>query len=181
MKTLKTFGILCAAFLLGACSNERSLQKYYVDNQENKDFMAIDVPASMFTNAEALEPEERKTMETIKKINVLAIPKKLENQVTIDAEKINIANILEDEKYELLMKYGSGNSKVEIYFTGEEDAVDEIIVYGFDEERGMGLARVLGEDMNPGDILNLIKSLEKGDVDLDGLKGITTMFLDKTE
>lgn len=181
MKTYKLIGILCAALIMSACSNEKSLQQYYVDNQENKDFVAIDVPASMFTNAESLKPEERKTMETIKKINVLAIPKKLENQITIDAEKANIANILVDEKYELLMRYGSGDSKVEIYFAGEEDAVDEIIVYGFDEERGVGLARVLGDDMNPGDILNLIKSLEKGDVDLDGLKGLTTLFMEKAE
>jgi hypothetical protein len=43
----------------------------------------------------------------------------------------------------------------------------------------MGMARILGDNMNPSDILVLIKSLEKGDIDMDGLKGITTMFTGK--
>ena len=67
------------------------------------------------------------------------------------------------------------------YFTGEDDAIDEIILYGFDEERGMGIARLLGDDMNPSDILNMMKSMEKGDVQLDGLSGITEMFIERTE
>ncbi len=180
MQKLKFLGLV-ALGLLFSCNNEQSLQQYYVANQENNDFVAIDVPTSMFTSSESLSPEQKVTMETVKKINLLAIPKKTENIQVIEEEQIKIAEILKDEKYQLLMRYGGGDARVEIYYTGDEEAVDEIIVYGFDDDRGMGLARVLGEDMNPGDILSLFRSLEKGDIDLDGLKGITSMFIEKTE
>lgn len=176
MKKIKLFGLLALVLLVG-CNNEESLQQYYVANQDNKDFVAFDVPASMFASSEALSPEQKVTMKTIKKINLLAIPKKTENLHMIEDERNKIAGILKNEKYQLLMRFGGGDTRMEMYYTGDEDAVDEIIVYGFDEERGMGLARVLGDDMNPGDILSLFRSLEKGDLDMDGLKGITSMFL----
>lgn len=164
-----------------ACNNEQSLQEYYVENQNNSDFLALDVPASMFSNAETLNADQQRTLQTIKKINVLAIPNKTENTAKIETEKINLDNILKEEKYQLLMKYGGGDARVEVYFTGDDEAIDEIILYGFDENRGMGIARLLGDDMNPSDILNLMKSMETGDVQLDGLSGITEMFIERTE
>lgn len=181
MKALKHITLLLFIVSLSACDNEQSLQEYYVDNQNNKDFLALDVPASMFANAGNLNTDQQKTLQTIKKINVLAIPKKTENTAIIETEVTNLNNILENEKYQLLMKYGGGDARVEVYFTGDDEAIDEIILYGFDEKRGMGIARLLGDDMNPSDILNLVKSMETGDVQLDGLSGITEMFIEKTE
>ncbi|MCF4101770.1 DUF4252 domain-containing protein [Gillisia sp. M10.2A] len=179
MKFIKALSIAALSIGFIACNSEQSLQKYYVDNQDNKEFVAIDVPTSMFTNAESLDEEQLKTLETIKKINLLAIPKKAENEERIAAEKSNISEILKNKKYQLLMKYGGANAKMEVYYTGEEEAVDEVVVYGFDNERGVGIARVLGDNMKPGDILGLMRSLEKGDIDMDGLKGISTIFSDQ--
>ncbi len=179
MKLLKILSIFCFSLLAIACNNGQSLQEYYVTNQENSDFVAVDIPASMFAKSGSLEPEQQKTLESIKKINVLAIPTKAENKEIIESEKNNISEILKNEKYQLLMKYGGSNARLEVYYTGDEEAVDEIIVYGFDENRGMGMARILGDNMNPSDILVLIKSLEKGDIDMNGLKGITTLFTEK--
>lgn len=182
MKAIKYILALFLGIGLTACNNEPSLQEYYVENQNNKDFLALDVPASMFANSDMLNPEQQKTLQTIKKINVLAIPKKTENIAKIDTEVSNLNTILENEKYQLLMKYGGGDARVEIYFTGDDEAIDEIILYGFDEERGMGIARLLGDDMNPSDILNLMKSMQTEDVQqLDGLSGITEMFIERIE
>ncbi len=176
MKILKSIILFCAVLLMMSCDNNQSLQEYYVDNQADKEFVAVDVPTSMFANTEKLTEDQKKTLETVKKINILAIPKKQENQTKIDAEKAKISNILKDEKYQLLMKYGGGNSKMEVYYTGSEEAVDEIIVYGEDKIKGMGIARVLGDNMNPSDILQLVRSLQKGDIDMNGLEGISKMF-----
>lgn len=178
MKWIKNLSVACLGIMITACNNDPSLQQYYVENQSNKDFVAIDVPTSLFTNSESLNEDQKSTLETVKKINVLAIPQKTENKERIEEEKANVNNILKDEKYQLLMRLGGGESRVEVYFTGDEEAVDELILYGFDENRGMGIARVLGEDMNPSDIINLMRSLEKGDLDLDGLSGIAQMFTD---
>ncbi|PKD16990.1 hypothetical protein APR41_06000 [Salegentibacter salinarum] len=178
MKSIKILGLALAAAAFVSCSNEPSLQEYYVENQQDNKFIALDVPTSMFTNAEELDENQRATLESVKKINVLALPVK-ENKEEYEAEKTKLNSILQDEKYQLLMKYGSNDRKAEIYFTGDEEAIDEIIVYGYDDTKGVGVARVLGDDMNPKKLMELMKSLEKGDVDVDGLKGITGMF--KTE
>ncbi len=176
MKILKITILFFAVILMVSCDNNQSLQEYYVDNQGDKEFVAVDVPTSMFANTEKLTADQKKTLETVKKINILAIPKKQENETKIEAEKTKISNILKDEKYQLLMKYGGGDSKMAVYFTGSEEAVDEIIVYGEDKMKGMGIARVLGDNMNPSDILQLVRSLQKGDIDMNGLEGITKMF-----
>lgn len=178
MKSIKILGVALAAATFVSCSNEPSLQEYYVENQQDNKFIALDVPTSMFTNVQELDENQRATLESVKKINVLALPVK-ESKEEYEAEKTKLSSILQDEKYQLLMKYGSNDRKAEIYFTGDEEAIDEIIVYGYDDTRGVGVARVLGDDMNPQKLMELMKSLEKGDVDVDGLKGITGMF--KTE
>ena len=162
--------------LFGACNSEQSLQEYYVDNQGDKEFVAVDVPTSLFANTATLTPEQKSTLETVKKINIIAIPKKEENNLKIDEEKVKISKILQDEQYQLLMKFGGSAHKLEVYYTGNEEAVDEIIIYGFDETKGVGIARVLGDKMNPSDILQLVKSLDKGEIDMEGLGGITTML-----
>ena len=179
MKSIKfLFGILFTAVLL-SCNNDQSLQKYYVENQEDTDFLALDVPTSMFTNSASLELEEKETLESIKKINVLAL-KKEENPEKFEEEKLKLAEIFKNEKYQLLMKYGGGNRKAELYFTGEEDAIDELIVYGYDDEQGLGVARVLGENMNPQKIMQLMKSLDGDNIDIEGIKGLGNIFEDSS-
>ncbi|SKB34647.1 protein of unknown function [Salegentibacter holothuriorum] len=178
MKTIKIVSLALGITAFVSCASEPSLQEYYVENQQDNKFIAVDVPTSMFTNAEQLDETQKETLETVKKINVLALAVK-DNKEEYEAEKVKLADILKNEKYQLLMKYGSNNRKAEVYFTGEEDAIDEIIVYGYDDTKGVGVARVLGEDMNPQKLMEFMKSLNKGDIDVAGLQGITGMF--KTE
>ncbi|GAA4322307.1 hypothetical protein GCM10023115_50320 [Pontixanthobacter gangjinensis] len=175
---MKTLNILVAAFVmavLSSCNNEKSLQKYYVDNQEDTDFLALDIPVSMFANVESLEAEQKETMESIKKINVLMLEKK-EDPAKFEQEKQKLNEIFKNDKYQLLMKYGGGNRKAALYFTGDDDAIDELIVFGYDDEKGLGVGRVLGEDMNPENIMKLMKSLEKDDINVEGIKGISEIF-----
>jgi len=175
MKTIKIVSLALGITAFVSCASEPSLQEYYVENQQDNKFIAVDVPTSMFTNAEQLDETQKETLETVKKINVLALAVK-DNKEEYEAEKVKLADILKNEKYQLLMKYGSNNRKAEVYFTGEEDAIDEIIVYGYDDTKGVGVARVLGEDMNPQKLMEFMKSLNKGDIDIAGLKGISGMF-----
>ncbi len=175
MKPLKILSALLFITLLASCNDSKSIQKYYVENQEDADFLALDVPTSLFTKMEALDAEQKETMESIKKINVLAL-KASTDPAKFEEEKAKLDNIFTDESYQLLMKYGGGNRKVALYFTGEEDAIDELIVYGYDDEKGLGVARVLGKDMNPSNIMELMKSLDKEDIDVQGLKGFANIF-----
>lgn len=181
MKALKNLYLLFLAIAVTSCDNNQSLQEYYVNNQQNKNFVAVDIPASLLAGTESLTEEQRQVLKTVKKINLLAIPKKNENLETIAAEKQKIASILKDEKYQLLMRFGSGETRMELYFTGKEEAIDEIIVYGFNDNRGLGIARILGNDMNPGEIMGLMESLKAENLNLDGLQSVTSMFIEETE
>ncbi|SDR85410.1 DUF4252 domain-containing protein [Gramella sp. MAR_2010_147] len=180
MKSLKILIAILFTVVLTSCNNEQSLQKYYVENQENTDFLALDIPTSMFANSESLEMDEKETLQSIKKINVLAL-KKEENPEKFEEEKVKLAEIFKNEKYQLLMKYGGGDRKAELYFTGKDDAIDELIVYGYDNEQGLGVARVLGEDMNPQKIMELMKSLDKDNIDIEGIKGLGKIFGDSSK
>ncbi|SHF61044.1 protein of unknown function [Salegentibacter echinorum] len=180
MKTIKTSLVFFFAIILVSCSNEQSLQEYNVENQQNNNFMALDIPTSMFANAENLSVEQKETLQSVKKVNLLGLS--IENgREDYETEKENLENILKHEKYQLLMKYGSNSRKAEIFFTGDEEAIDELIVYGYDDTKGVGVARVLGKNMNPTALLDLMKSLDKGDINIDGLKKVTGIFKDEME
>ncbi len=171
MKNLKILIALLFAGILASCENDKSLQKYYVENQEDTDFLALDIPTSMFANMDSLDAEQKTTLNSVKKINLLAL-KAETDRAKFEEEKARLDDIFQDEKYQLLMKYGGGNRKAALYFTGEEDAIDELIVYGYDDEKGLGVARVLGENMDPEKIMKLIKSMDKEDINVEGIQGL---------
>ena len=175
MKIIKTISFIAISLLMLACNNEKTLQKYYVENQEDSKFISLDIPTSLFAKADNLDEDQRATLESVRKINVLAYPLNEENE-TFDAEKAELEKILSNDEYQLLMKYGSNERKGALYFTGEEDAIDEIVAFGYDNERGMGVARILGKDMNPQKIMELVKSLDADDINVEGLKGFADMM-----
>lgn len=180
MKIYKVLIVLGLVMGFVACNNETSLQEYYVKNQEDSKFIALDIPASLIANADSLDEEQKATLESVKKVNLLVYPVK-EGKEAYESEKQKLTGILKNDEYQLLMRFGNGDRRAEVYFTGEDDAIDELVVFGYDDSRGMGVARVLGEDMNPKNILRLMKSLEKGDLNIEGIKGITGMVKDSAE
>lgn len=178
---MKTFQLILAFIGLTciSCDNKTTLQEYYVENQNNRQFLALDIPSSLLTGSNSrLNPEQKATLETIKKVNLMAFPLNEETKASFEEEKERLTAILQDDKYHTLMKYGGGSRKAELYYTGEEDAIDEFIVFGSDDEKGFGVARVLGEDMEPEALIKLLKSFEEGDLDIEGLQSLTTGFKD---
>ena len=164
---------------LVSCENETSLQEFYVANQNDNQYLAFDIPASLLTGENSsLNAEQKATLETIKKVNLLGFPKKEDNKEAFEQEQEKLSKILKSDKYNLLFRYGGGERKAELYYMGEEDAIDELIVFGSDESKGFGIARVTGNDMNPEDIIRLFKSFEKGELDIEGLPNLGAMFKD---
>lgn len=162
-----------------SCQNETSLQEFYVENQNDNQYIAFDIPVSLLTGDNSnLNTEQKATLETIRKVNILGFPKKKENKEIFEQEQEKLTKILKSDKYNLLMRYGGGDRKAELYYLGEEDAIDELIVFGADDDKGFGIARVTGNDMKPEDIIRLFKSLEKGELNIDGLPNLGAMFKD---
>ena len=173
-------GLGLAALTLYSCSNEKSLQRYLVDRQDDDSFLKIDIAASLLqTDNNSLSQEEKDILETVKKINVVAYPIKGENAADYEVKRKELKDIIDQEQYKMLMKYGSNKQGATLKYLGEEEAIDEIIVFASDDEKGFALFRLLGEKMEPAKMMKLMKAIEKGDLDVSKLESLGNIFQEK--
>lgn len=162
--------LVAGVLLLASCSSQQSLQEYYVDNSENPNFISIDVPASILKmDAVDLNPTQKEAVESLRKFNLLAFKKDSENALEFEAEKKKVREILKGDDYVELMKINSKYGKGVIKYLGDEDAIDEVIIYGDSDDKGFALVRVLGKDMNPAHIMQLMQAIQKSDYKGEGL------------
>ena len=172
-------GIGLAVLTLFSCSNEKSLQRYLVDRQDDDSFLKIDIAASLLqTDNNNLSQEEKDILETVKKINVVAYPIEGENAADYKVKIQELKDILNQGQYKMLMKYGSNKQGATLKYLGEEDAIDEIIVFASDDEKGFALFRLLGDKMEPAKMMKLMNAIEKGDLDVSKLESIGNIFQD---
>jgi hypothetical protein len=83
--------------------------------------------------------------------------------------------ILDDKKYEELMRGGnSSDGKFIVKYLGEDDDIDEFILFGNSNTMGFAVVRILGDDMDPNKLMKLSSVLEKSNVDNAQL----TQFMD---
>lgn len=170
MKQLATTALAAVALLLSSCASQQSLQEYYVDNSENPNFISLDIPASVLKMDEAeLTDVQQEAISSLKKFNVLAFRVTDDNQLEYRAERAKVKEILKGEKFIELMKINSSYGKGVIKYLGDEDAIDEVIIYGDSKEKGFALVRVLGKDMNPAHIVQLMQAIQKSDYKGEGL------------
>lgn len=176
MKAFKNLGfVLVIMFALTSCDTNPSLQKYYVDSKENNEFISVDLPSSILQLQEENMTEELKgTLQTIKKLNFLALQLTETNKELYTSEKEKVRKILKSDKYKQLMRMNSGKGSITVNYLGNEEAIDEVIVFGADDSKGFALVRVIGENMNPSDILKLTQEiqLDKNSNELKQLEGI---------
>ncbi|MGB5371756.1 MAG: DUF4252 domain-containing protein, partial [Flavobacteriaceae bacterium] len=93
--------------------------------------MSIDLPVSLLNMDKAdLTNEEREALESLKKLNVLAFKRNDGNTVEYSAEKDKVKAILKNEKFTELMKINTSYGKATLKYLGDEDAIDEVVIYG---------------------------------------------------
>lgn len=168
--------LITVAVSLISCKQEPTLQKYFVENQDQKDFMVVDVSSDILNlEKNALTPQQQKVLKSFEKLNVLAYKpdfKNAENQKKYTAEKTKVAQILKDSKYQELIKVGSGKNKIQLSFIGDENAIDEFVLYGDQNETGFAVVRILGNDMKPENALEFISILQNSNINLEELNGL---------
>lgn len=170
MKTIFKTMVMALAILVASCSSQQSLQEYYVDNQENPNFISLDIPASILKMEEVeLNEKQQEAVESLRKFNLLAFRKTSENAADYKLEKAKVKEILKDDEFVELMKINSSYGKGVIKYLGDEDAIDEVIIYGDSKEKGFALVRVLGKDMNPAHVVQLMQAIQKSDYKGEGL------------
>ena len=162
---IKISGLVIAVVLLTiACDTNPSLQKYYVDSKENSEFISIDLPSSILQLKETeVSDDVKNTLETIKKVNFLALQLNETNNDLYTSEKAKVIDILKKPKYKQLVRMNMGKSNVTVNYLGEEDAIDEVVIFGADNEKGFAVVRVIGENMNPAAILKLTQDIKMDD------------------
>ncbi|MEW7278966.1 DUF4252 domain-containing protein [Aquimarina sp. 2201CG1-2-11] len=174
---MKNIGIWIVAIigisLSISCNNDPSLQKYFIDHQNDANFISLDLPASLIrTDAVNLNEEEKEALNSIHKVNLLLLPLKNEEmQNAYDKETNDISNILKSDTYETLIRFGSNDTKVVLKSLGEEN-IDEVVVFATDQSKGLALVRILGDNMKPEKMIKLARSVEQGRLDLGALKEI---------
>ena len=179
MKLAKYF----TAFLIGIVAltscNDKSLQKYLVEKQDDDKFVKMDFAASLLQGRNSnFTQEEKDILNTIKKVNVVAYPIKENDTADYEKERAELKAILDQEEYKELTRFKSNEWNATLKYTGEEDAIDEVIVFASDNNRGFAVFRVLGENMRPDQMLKLINSAERGDLDVSKFESFGEIFKD---
>ncbi|CAD0005056.1 MULTISPECIES: DUF4252 domain-containing protein [Flavobacterium] len=162
---------LLALLTLISCNSEPSLQKYFVENTENKDFIALDVsPSILNLEKTKLSPEQNEALKSFDKMNILAFKANDKNQAQFETERAKVKAILKNTKYQELMKVGSGKDGASISYVGTDENIEEFIIFANRKENGFAVVRVLGKNMNPNNIITLISVLKESKIDMEQLK-----------
>ena len=171
MTTLLKIILVSFLLLLFGCKNEPSLQKYFVENTENKNFTALDLTPKMLNiDNKKLTVSQKEALSSFEKINILAFKKNDTNSKDFQNEKAKIALILKDKMYQQLFKFGSGSDGAQVSFVGTDENIEEFVIYVSQKENGFALFRVLGNKMNPTHIMDLVGVLQSGNFNLEQLK-----------
>lgn len=170
-------GSMAVLMMAASCSSGPSLQEYFVNNSENPNFLALDVPANILNLKEAdLDETQVEALKSLRKLNILAFRKTDENTEAFSTERAKVDKILKNSDFKELMKLNSKFAKGVIKYTGEGDAIDEVVIYGASEDKGFALIRVLGNDMNPAHLMQLMQAVENADIDGEGLGELSDLF-----
>ncbi len=165
------FGLLGTALLLASCNSSPTVESYFVENQEKKDFIFMDVsPQMLGLDKSKLTVEQSKALDQFKKVNILAFKKTPETDSVYVAEKAKVTELLKDKKYEQLMRFGSGKSGAVVKALGTENAVDEFVLFGYESESGFVLVRILGSKMTADSFASLLTMLQQGNLNMEQLK-----------
>ena len=175
---MKTFCIYCfLGLLLVSCNSEPTLQKYFVENTENKNFLVMDVsPNILNVDKTKLSVAEASALKSFDKMNVLAFKLTDKNKNQFDIQRAKVAAILKDKKYQQLMKYSSGKEGASVSYVGTDDHIEEFVFFANKKEAGFAIVRVIGKDMNPTNIITMMEVLKKSNIDMEQLKPLQQLI-----
>ncbi|MGB7393827.1 MAG: DUF4252 domain-containing protein, partial [Pricia sp.] len=91
------------------------------------------------------------------------------NTAEFQVEKAKVKAILKKDKFNELMKMNTSFGRATITYLGDDDAIDEVVIYGDSDDKGFMLVRILGDNMNPARIAQFFQALEKSDYKGEGL------------
>lgn len=176
MKAMYGMALLFSLFLI-SCNSEPTLQKYFVENTENKNFIALDVsPDILNVDKTKLSIAQNDALKSFDKMNVLAFKLNDKNKAEFETERAKVDLILKDKKYQQLMKFGSGKEGASVSFVGTDEHIEEFVFYANKKENGFAVVRILGKDMNPTSVMTMMSVLQQSNIDLEQLKPLQQLM-----
>jgi hypothetical protein len=168
---------LLLSLILGSCNSEPTLQKYFVENTENKDFIALDISSNILNvDKTKLTAVQIEALHSFDKMNVLAFKLNDKNKAQFETERAKVNLILKDTMYQQLMKFSSGKQGASVSYVGADDHIKEFVLFANKNDTGFAVIRVLGKDMNPTHIMNMISVLKESKIDLEQLKPLQELI-----
>jgi hypothetical protein len=153
--------VLSVLAIFISCNQQKTIQTYIVEKQDKPGFMSVDLPMSLIQlNTDKAPLEVKEAYGSIKKVNVLGLPY-LNNNEAYEIEKKAISSILNNSTlYKNLMKMDMNGMRISIYYNGDANDINEVIVFGYSKKIGVGVARVIGNHMNPTKITQMAEYLK---------------------
>ena len=174
-KINSVFAILILSLI--SCNQKPSLEKYFVTNSENKNFVQVDVaPSILNVDKTKLTSEQRLALKSFDKMNILAFKINDNNLAQFETERLKVDEILKNEKYQQLMKFGSGKEVATVSYVGNDEHISEFVLYGNKKENGFAIIRIMGSNMNPSLIMSLLPVLKSSKIDMNQLKPLQDLI-----
>lgn len=165
------------SLVLLSCNSEPSLQKYFVENTDNSNYIALDVsPSILNIDKTKLSLTQNDALKSFEKMNILAFKLTDKNKAEFELERAKVTTILKNEKYQQLMKFGSGKEGASVSFVGDDEHIDEFVLFANKKENGFAVVRVLGKDMNPTSVVTMVTALQNANIDLEQLKPLKDLI-----
>lgn len=177
MKMLtKILSLIVLTSLFLSCASSPSLQKYYIDNESNDNFVSFDIPASVINLKESISEEDREVLESFEKLNILAFVKSESNAAQYKVESQKVKAIIKDSKYQELIRVKDKGRNFVIKYEGDESdtTVDEFVIYVAEKSKGFALIRVLGDNMEPEKMVKLMNQIKN--LNSDEMKKLEGVF-----
>jgi len=168
--------IIIAVVLIG-CNSKASLQSYFVDHQEVANFITLDLPTTLVDLDETeFTKDEKEAYNSIKRLNFLGYKIEENGIDEYTSELTFVETILSQKKYIELAEFNYNGAKIIVKYIGDDDLVDELIVFGNSKDTGFGIVRVLGKKMSPEKMATLVNVMQNANIDQSQLSGLTDFF-----
>jgi hypothetical protein len=168
---------LLFSLALVSCKDEASIQNYFVEHQDKPEFLSLDLSPKMLDISKVeLNEEQKGIYNTFEKVNILAYKTTNGSEADYARELQKAVTVFKNEKYEELMEFSDNGMKFRVNTIGNDDTVDEFLVLVSASEQGFAVVRVLGNDMQPEKLYQLISEMQNADIDENQLGKLIDYF-----
>src|SRR5690606_35100347 len=98
------------------------------------------------------------------------------NKVIYDEERLKVEELLKDKDFQELMKFSNVNGSASVSFVGSEDKIEEFVLYANSKENGFAVIRILGNEMTPNSVVDMMSIVGSSNLQVEQLKPIQDMF-----